>query len=81
MDAPHFDRSDAANWISRVQYYFDHMMIPETDRLHYVVMLFDPPASEWILIIEQTMVLSLGRNFWKMYDTASIHRASEIIRD
>lgn len=23
-------------------------MIPEADRLHYVVMLFDPPASEWI---------------------------------
>ncbi|XP_047979333.1 uncharacterized protein LOC125221252 [Salvia hispanica] len=48
MDAPHFDGSDAPNWISRVQYYFDHKRIPEAERLHYVVMLFDPPASEWI---------------------------------
>ena len=24
------------------------MRIPESDRLHYVVMLFEPPASEWI---------------------------------
>ena len=48
MRAPHFDGSDAANWISRVQYYFDHVMIPELDCLHYVVMLFDPPATEWI---------------------------------
>lgn len=46
MDAPKFDGSDTSNWISRVQYYFDHFDIPEHDRLHYVVMLFQPPASE-----------------------------------
>ncbi|XP_042002546.1 uncharacterized protein LOC121751819 [Salvia splendens] len=48
MRAPHFDGSDAKNWISRVEYYFDHIMMPEEDRLHYAVMLFDPPAAEWI---------------------------------
>ncbi|XP_042032533.1 uncharacterized protein LOC121779292 [Salvia splendens] len=48
MRAPHFDESDATNWISRVEYYFDHIMMPDEDRLHYVVMLFDPPAAEWI---------------------------------
>ena len=48
MRPPHFDGSDAPNWISRVQYYFDHVRVPEDDRLHYVVMLLEPPASEWI---------------------------------
>ncbi|XP_042032197.1 uncharacterized protein LOC121778871 [Salvia splendens] len=48
MRATHFDGSDASNWISRVEYYFDHIMMPDEDRLHYVVMLFDPPAAEWI---------------------------------
>ncbi|XP_042027297.1 uncharacterized protein LOC121774499 [Salvia splendens] len=54
MDAPHFDGSDAPNWISRVQYYFDHKRIPEAERLHYVVMLFDLPASEWIFNYRDT---------------------------
>ncbi|XP_042016094.1 uncharacterized protein LOC121764074 [Salvia splendens] len=54
MDAPHFDGSDAPNWISRVQYFFDHKRIPEAERLHYVVMLFDPPASEWIFNYRET---------------------------
>ncbi|XP_042065432.1 uncharacterized protein LOC121808942 [Salvia splendens] len=46
---PHrFDGSDATNWISRVQYYFDHVMMPDAQRLHYAVMMFDPPASEWV---------------------------------
>ncbi|XP_042065700.1 uncharacterized protein LOC121809231 [Salvia splendens] len=48
MRAPHFDGTDVSSWISRVEYYFDHIMMPEEDRLHYAVMLFDPPAAEWI---------------------------------
>lgn len=48
MEPPYFDGSDASSWIARVQYYFDHLQLPEADRLHYVVMLFNPPASEWI---------------------------------
>ncbi|XP_042008932.1 uncharacterized protein LOC121757454 [Salvia splendens] len=48
MQPPRFDGSDATNWISRVQYYFDHVMMPDAQRLHYAVMLFDPPASEWV---------------------------------
>ncbi|XP_042051692.1 uncharacterized protein LOC121797016 [Salvia splendens] len=48
MKPPRFDGSDATNWIPRVQYYFNHMMIPDAQRLHYAVMLFDPPASEWV---------------------------------
>ncbi|XP_042021153.1 uncharacterized protein LOC121768675 [Salvia splendens] len=48
MTALRFDGSDASNWVSRVQYYFDHLMMPDAQRLHYEVMLFDPPASEWI---------------------------------
>ncbi|XP_042012393.1 uncharacterized protein LOC121760857 [Salvia splendens] len=47
-DPPRFDGSDAANWIFKIQYYFDHMMMPDSNRLHYVVHLFDPPAPEWI---------------------------------
>ena len=48
MEPPRFDGSDANNWIYRVKYYFDHLMMPQAQRLHYVVMLFDPPASEWV---------------------------------
>ncbi|XP_042017759.1 uncharacterized protein LOC121765623 [Salvia splendens] len=48
MRAPHFDGSNATNWISRVEYYFNHKLMPEEDRLHYTVMLFEPPAAEWI---------------------------------
>ncbi|XP_047965215.1 uncharacterized protein LOC125209670 [Salvia hispanica] len=48
LHQPRFDGSEVANWISRVQYYFEHLLMPEENRLHYVVMLFDPPASEWI---------------------------------
>ncbi|XP_042016185.1 uncharacterized protein LOC121764193 [Salvia splendens] len=48
MAAPRFDGSDATNWVSRVQYYFNHLMMSDAQRLHYAVMLFDPPASEWI---------------------------------
>ena len=48
MQAPRFDGSEATNWITRVKYYFDRLMLPEAHRLHYVVMLFDPPASEWV---------------------------------
>lgn len=31
-----------------VQYYFNHLMMPEAQRLHYAVMLFDQPAAEWV---------------------------------
>lgn len=48
MDPPHFNGSDVTSWISRVQYFFDHIGMPIDHRLHYVVMLFDPPAAEWI---------------------------------
>ncbi|XP_042032226.1 uncharacterized protein LOC121778901 [Salvia splendens] len=48
MDPPRFDGSDATNWIARVQYYFNHLMMPEAQRLHYAVMLFDQPAAEWV---------------------------------
>lgn len=48
MEAPKFDGSDASNWIARVQYYFDHLALPDHERMHYVVMLFQLPASEWI---------------------------------
>ncbi|XP_042031379.1 uncharacterized protein LOC121778137 [Salvia splendens] len=48
MHQPRFDGSEAASWISRVQYYFEHLLMPEEHRLHYVIMLFDPPASEWV---------------------------------
>ncbi|XP_042006094.1 uncharacterized protein LOC121754869 [Salvia splendens] len=48
MAAPRFDGSDATNWVSRVQYYFNHLLMPDAQRLHYAVMLFDPPASEWV---------------------------------
>ncbi|XP_042005724.1 uncharacterized protein LOC121754429 [Salvia splendens] len=48
MAAPRFDGSDATNWVSRVQFYFNHLMMPDAQRLHYAVMLFDPPASEWV---------------------------------
>ncbi|XP_042008927.1 uncharacterized protein LOC121757445 [Salvia splendens] len=48
MKPPRFDGTDATSWISRVHYYFDHVMMPEAQRLHYAVMLFDPPASEWV---------------------------------
>ncbi|XP_047943092.1 uncharacterized protein LOC125189916 [Salvia hispanica] len=48
MDPPRFDGSDAANWIARVQYYFDHVQMPGVQHLHYVVMMFDPPAADWI---------------------------------
>ncbi|XP_042023062.1 uncharacterized protein LOC121770393 [Salvia splendens] len=48
MKPPRFDGSEATNWIARVQYYFNHVMMPDAQRLHYAVMLFDPPASEWV---------------------------------
>lgn len=48
MKPPRFDGEDATNWVSRVQYYFDHLMMPDAQCLHYAVMLFDPPASEWV---------------------------------
>lgn len=48
MKAPHFDGMDVVNWISHVQYYFEHLMMPEDHRLYYVVMLFDSPVADWI---------------------------------
>ncbi|XP_047947774.1 zinc finger protein BRUTUS-like At1g74770 [Salvia hispanica] len=37
---PRFDGTDATNWVSRVLYYFDHVMMPDAQRLHYAVMLY-----------------------------------------
>lgn len=48
MDPPVFDGSDVHSWINRIQYYFDHIMLPDEQRLHYVVMLFASPATNWI---------------------------------
>ncbi|XP_042045733.1 uncharacterized protein LOC121799030 [Salvia splendens] len=41
MAAPRFDGSDATNWVSRVQYYFNHLMMPDAQRLHYAEFLED----------------------------------------
>lgn len=48
MDPPLFDGSDTQSWVTRIQYYFDHIMFPDDQRLHYVVMLFSPSALDWI---------------------------------
>lgn len=48
MDPPLFDGSDAQSWVTRIRYYFDHIQLPDEQRLHYVVMLFSPPASDWV---------------------------------
>ncbi|XP_057786354.1 uncharacterized protein LOC131003815 [Salvia miltiorrhiza] len=48
MEPPIFDGSEAQSWVTRIQYYFDHIKMPENQRLHYVVMLFAPPTTEWI---------------------------------
>ena len=48
MQPSRFDGSNASNWVSKVQYYFDHLMMPEAQRLHYAVMLFDSPAAECV---------------------------------
>ncbi|KAL1555207.1 hypothetical protein AAHA92_15677 [Salvia divinorum] len=48
MDPPHFDGSNEPSWISRIEFYFDHIMLPEDHRLHFVIMLFDPPVTDWI---------------------------------
>lgn len=39
MKPPRFYGSDASNWVSRVQYYFNHVMMLDAQRLHYAVML------------------------------------------
>lgn len=66
MDPPIFDGSDAQSWVTRIQYYFDHIMLPEDQHLHYVVMLFSPPASDCISLTGQIIRLSLGISFWRM---------------
>lgn len=48
MKPPRFNGTDAVNWIARIQYYFDHLRMPEAYRLHYVVMLFEHQAAEWV---------------------------------
>lgn len=48
MESPLFDGMDAQSWVTHIQYYFDHIMLQEEHRLHYVVMLFSPPASDWV---------------------------------
>ncbi|XP_042059584.1 uncharacterized protein LOC121804108 [Salvia splendens] len=63
MKAPRFDGSDATNWISRVEYYFDHLQMPDYERLHYVVMLFQPPAAEWIFNYRENNPVVTWREF------------------
>lgn len=48
MKPPRLDGSNVVSWISRVQFYFDHFSLPEDHRLHYAVMLFEPPVAEWV---------------------------------
>lgn len=48
MDPPVFDGTAAHSWATRIQYYFDHIQLPEDQRLHYAVMLFAPPSTDWI---------------------------------
>lgn len=48
MEPPTFDGSDAQSWVTRISYFFDHIMLAEEQRIHYAVMLFVPPASDWV---------------------------------
>lgn len=48
MEPPRFDRTEVNNWIWGVQFYFDHVGTPEAQRLHYVIMLFEPNVADWI---------------------------------
>ncbi|KAL1534405.1 hypothetical protein AAHA92_30586 [Salvia divinorum] len=48
MEPPRFDGTEVNNWIRGIQYYFDHIGMPEAHRLHYVIMLFDPVVADWI---------------------------------
>ena len=48
MDPPRFDGTELNNWIRGIQFYFDHVGTPEAERLHYVIMLFEPAIADWI---------------------------------
>lgn len=48
MDPPTFDGSNAQSWVTCINYYFDHIMLPPDQRLHIVIMLFAPPTSDWV---------------------------------
>ena len=63
MKPPRFDGSDAVNWIARIQYYFDHLMMPEAYRLHYVVMLFENQAAEWVFNYRASNPVVLWKDF------------------
>ncbi|XP_042023077.1 uncharacterized protein LOC121770411 [Salvia splendens] len=63
MKPPRFGGSDAVNWIARIQYYVDHLMMPEAYRLHYVVMLFDGPAAEWVFNYRASNPVALWADF------------------
>lgn len=63
MDPPLFDGTDAQSWVTRIQYYFDHIMLPEEQRLHYVMMLFVPPAANWIFSYRTNIALVSWQRF------------------
>ncbi|XP_042032774.1 uncharacterized protein LOC121779504 [Salvia splendens] len=48
MEPPRFDGSEVNNWIRGIQFYFDHVGTPDSHRLHYVIMLFEPNVADWI---------------------------------
>lgn len=48
MEPPRFDGTEVNNWIRGIQFYFDHVGTPEAERLHYVIMLFEPGVADWI---------------------------------
>ncbi|XP_047979109.1 uncharacterized protein LOC125221028 [Salvia hispanica] len=48
MEPPRFDGTEVNNWIRGIQFYFYHVGTPEAQRLHYVIMLFEPAVADWI---------------------------------
>ena len=48
MEPPRFDGTEVNNWICGIQFYFDHVGTPEAERLHYMIMLFELGAANWI---------------------------------
>ena len=63
MKPPPFNGTDAVNSIARVQYYFDHIMMPEAYRLHYAVMLFEQQAAEWVFNYQASNPVVLWNDF------------------
>ncbi|XP_047946872.1 uncharacterized protein LOC125193165 [Salvia hispanica] len=63
------DETTALQWLRRceldcsVQYYFDHLMMPEAYRLHYAVMLFEQQAAEWVFNYRASNPIVLWHDF------------------